>query len=213
MSDRWTRLQELVEAASEMDPDERTAFLEPEAGHDRALRDEAAELLVAGLGNEGFLDPLVGDAPLKVGSTLGPFRIVRPLARGGMGMVFEATQESPSRRVALKVMRSDLMTPASRSRFRYEIEALGALVDFALGVGNLGDGHLHAEPTLTLTPRRAPREQRPRDDDDQQTEAKPLHANLPSKSRLRAHRATRRSWRHPGPPAPSRCAPPCPTSE
>ena len=42
-------------------------------------------------------------------------------------MVFEAMQESPARRVALKVMRDDLMTPASRSRFRYEIEALGAL--------------------------------------------------------------------------------------
>lgn len=127
MSDRWTRLQELVEAASELGPDERAAFLETQAGHDPALRDEAAELLVAGLGNNDFLDPLVGDAPIKVGSTLGPFRIVRPLARGGMGMVFEATQESPSRRVALKVMRSDLITPASRSRFRYEIEALGAL--------------------------------------------------------------------------------------
>ncbi len=41
---------------------------------------------------------------LKPGDQLGEFRIVRPLGQGGMGVVYEALQESLWRRVALKVL-------------------------------------------------------------------------------------------------------------
>ena len=40
MSDRWARLQELVETASELGPDERTAYLAAEAGQGIALGDD-----------------------------------------------------------------------------------------------------------------------------------------------------------------------------
>ena len=41
--------------------------------------------------------------------------------------MFEARQERPHRRVALKVMRAGLSSPSLRARFQYEVEVLGAL--------------------------------------------------------------------------------------
>jgi len=52
---------------------------------------------------------------------LGDFRIVREIGRGGMGIVYEAQQESLSRRVAIKVMpQSALLHPAALQRFERE---------------------------------------------------------------------------------------------
>jgi serine/threonine protein kinase len=59
---------------------------------------------------------------------LGDFRIVRELGRGGMGVVFEAVQESLGRPVALKVLaRHAQLDPAHRERFRREAEAAARL--------------------------------------------------------------------------------------
>lgn len=53
---------------------------------------------------------------------LGDFRIVRELGRGGMGVVYEAEQESLGRRVAIKVLPSEYLSSQSR-RERFEREA------------------------------------------------------------------------------------------
>lgn len=67
----------------------------------------------------------VGPAPL---SRLGDFHIVREVGRGGMGVVYEAVQESLHRRVALKVLGTQLgMTPRQKIRFRREAEAAARL--------------------------------------------------------------------------------------
>ncbi len=59
---------------------------------------------------------------------IGDFVIERELGRGGMGVVFEATQESLGRRVALKMLPSFAgMDPAAVARFRREAEAAGRL--------------------------------------------------------------------------------------
>ena len=59
---------------------------------------------------------------------LGDFRIVRELGRGGMGVVFEAVQESLGRPVALKVLaRHAQLDPIRRERFVREAQAAAKL--------------------------------------------------------------------------------------
>src|SRR5262245_64857846 len=72
---------------------------------------------------------LLGTAPARdFPDRLGEFRLVRRLGSGGMGVVYEAEQESLGRRVALKVVRPELLYfEGARERFRREIEAVARL--------------------------------------------------------------------------------------
>lgn len=54
---------------------------------------------------------------------LGAYRVVRELGQGGMGTVYEAIQDRPSRSVALKVIRAGLATPRTLQRFALESDA------------------------------------------------------------------------------------------
>lgn len=63
-----------------------------------------------------------GPPAVSVGSTLGPYVIVRPLDAGGMGEVYEARDTRLDRRVALKVVKRDLASDSGR-RHRLEHEA------------------------------------------------------------------------------------------
>jgi eukaryotic-like serine/threonine-protein kinase len=60
-------------------------------------------------------------------SFIGPYRILRLLGEGGMGVVYEAEQEHPRRTVALKIIRSGLTDPKLIRRFEHELLALGRL--------------------------------------------------------------------------------------
>ncbi len=59
---------------------------------------------------------------------LGDYRLVRRLGGGGMGVVYEAVQEPLDRRVALKLIRPELLYfDGARERFRREIDAIARL--------------------------------------------------------------------------------------
>ena len=65
---------------------------------------------------------------LKSGTLLGDFRIERELGRGGMGVVYEATQSSLNRRVALKVLPTlTSLSEPQLARFRIESQAAALL--------------------------------------------------------------------------------------
>ncbi|MFN8743989.1 MAG: tetratricopeptide repeat protein [Phycisphaerales bacterium] len=69
-----------------------------------------------------------GSTPAGAGMRrLGAYTILDVLGEGGMGVVYRARQERPSREVALKVLRAGMLTPRLQRRFELEAELLGRL--------------------------------------------------------------------------------------
>ncbi len=67
-------------------------------------------------------------SPERPPERVGEYRILREIGRGGMGVVYEAEQETLGRRVALKVMPGHLLAnDRLRSRFRRESQAAARL--------------------------------------------------------------------------------------
>lgn len=93
------------------------------AAHPERARDVASR--VAALRRMGLVDgPPADEFPER----LGEFRLLEPLGRGGMGIVYRARQESLEREVALKLIRPEqLYFPGSRERFRREVLAVARL--------------------------------------------------------------------------------------
>ncbi|MFK8111116.1 MAG: protein kinase [Rubripirellula sp.] len=86
--------------------------------------------IAPGFQDHGDLEPLVtGQAPSQVNSLeLGDYTIVRELGRGGMGIVYEATQRSLDRRVALKLLpMASMLDPRQITRFKNESHAAAQL--------------------------------------------------------------------------------------
>jgi serine/threonine protein kinase len=65
--------------------------------------------------------------PLSAGDTLGPFEILAPVGKGGMGEVYRARDTRLRREVAVKVLPQSFATEAARERFRREARAASAL--------------------------------------------------------------------------------------
>src|SRR5687768_14108049 len=66
--------------------------------------------------------------PLQAGTRLGPYEVVAPVGEGGMGEVWLATELRLGRKVALKLLPSDLTRdPVRIQRFEQEARAASAL--------------------------------------------------------------------------------------
>ncbi len=67
-------------------------------------------------------------APAPLPETIGPYRVIRRIGAGGMGVVYEAAQAEPSRRVAVKLIRAPVGADTYHLRlFHREIQILGRL--------------------------------------------------------------------------------------
>jgi serine/threonine protein kinase/WD40 repeat protein/tetratricopeptide (TPR) repeat protein len=95
----------------------------------------------------GAFVPSNGGPDTRTPERLGDYRILREVGRGGMGIVYEAEQESMGRHVALKVLPPHSMdNPVHLERFRREARAAGRLHHtnivpvFGVGEWHAGDG-------------------------------------------------------------------------
>lgn len=128
------RLEFLFEQAEGLPPDERAQWLDQLSASEPALAAELRSLLEfdssAVQRLRGIMDRAVADAargPLWPGQ-FGAYRVLRTIASGGMGTVFEAVREQDyHKRVALKVAASAIGTPAWIERFQQERQILAGL--------------------------------------------------------------------------------------
>ena len=147
----WGRVRAEFEHALGLEPDARASHLVRLGESDTELRRRVEQLLAADERADDFLEPLVPESAQigLEGRDVGGFRILRVLAEGGMGTVYEAEQTHPRRRVALKTMRFGLTSPQSTRRFQYEGELLAKLrhpnIAQVLGAGVL---ELEGQPGL-----------------------------------------------------------------
>ena len=128
----WNVVQALYNELLPLPPDKQKQVLREQCEGDQALFDEVWSLLQAGKEASQFLrqsaDTLFAQE-LEPGTTIGAYRLIRPLGRGGSGTVYLAWQRSETveRLVAIKVLRPGLDDEATRERFSLEQQVLADL--------------------------------------------------------------------------------------
>ena len=148
--ERFAAARRLFLEAGELAGEDRSVFLARECAGDEELLREVLALLDAERRADPRLDrPAVSSllaARPAMPERIGAFRILGVLGAGGMGVVYEAEQENPRRRVALKVLRSPFASDEERRRFEHEGRALawlnhpGIATVYATGSADAGAG-------------------------------------------------------------------------
>jgi non-specific serine/threonine protein kinase/serine/threonine-protein kinase len=152
----WSRVTEIFDQARQRPQAEREAFLRT-ACADAATRAEVEAMLRTYDEDPDFLEsPADAAAAVQAveaqagqsaqGRHLGPYRIVREIGRGGMGVVYEAERDDEEfeRRVAIKVLPAAWAASALAERFRFERRVLAGLdhpnIARLLDAGTTDDG-------------------------------------------------------------------------
>lgn len=131
----WHRIQDAFHGALERDGAGRDSYLQHALGDDAELIAEVEAMLrahesLAPLEIEKRLLGADGDGSNLSGARVGAYRLVRLIARGGMGEVYAAEREgAPYRQqVAFKLAQQGLVGPEAQLRFRQERQILARLV-------------------------------------------------------------------------------------
>lgn len=134
--ERWREVKARFDDALARPDDERQAWLVEACAGDPVLLQEVESLLVAHGREPGRFEvgpPLhteggAGGAPAP-GTLVGPWRLVREIGRGGMGVVFEASRDDEDfrKRVAVKTVSPGLDAAQVLRRFRRERQILARL--------------------------------------------------------------------------------------
>ncbi len=129
----FARLRDLYDRAQELDTSEFDVFIDAECGDDVALKQGLRQLLDVedseSLSKAAWMAAhaeyrLLTEFP---SSTIGSYRLLGVLGSGGMGVVYEAEQSGLDRRVALKVVRPELVGEGAVRRFEFESRMLARL--------------------------------------------------------------------------------------
>jgi non-specific serine/threonine protein kinase/serine/threonine-protein kinase len=139
IQEHWVTLKEKLQAALDLAPEQRRAFLNEAAGSNPELRRELESLLAAHeQAGTNFLNtppaPAIAitenleRAELFIGRRIGPYQIVNQIGAGGMGEVYRAFRiDEYEKEVAIKVVRAGQESGFSLSRFKNERQILARL--------------------------------------------------------------------------------------
>jgi len=142
--DARARVEALFEAALELPPTARKAWLLEKCGGDESLLRAVEGLIRAHGRSGGILDRGVAAAPPEAGvpqedhpppergrppRPIGPYRILAEVGRGGMSVVYRAERSDGHfrRRVAMKVLRAELDAEELHARLASERQILASL--------------------------------------------------------------------------------------
>ena len=152
-SARWKKVQSLFHEVADLPEPEQRRKLEASCGGDAELFRDVWALLeedarphsfldadVAQVAGEVLSDSPENSAPFK---EFGPYRVVKVVGHGGMGIVYLAERKDLGSRVAVKVLRDAWLSPARRERFAAEQQTLAQLNH--PGIARLYDANATAE--------------------------------------------------------------------
>jgi eukaryotic-like serine/threonine-protein kinase len=163
-TDRWRRVEEVLDVVLATDPSEWPALLDATCSGDPHLRQEVEGLLarldsdwdrLADARDAAAATLVGGRADTEAGPEgrrIGPYRIIGEIGRGGMARVFlaERADGQYEQRVAIKMLRPGLDSDPDRARFRVERQVLASLAH--PNIARLLDGGItdDGQPYLVL---------------------------------------------------------------
>jgi eukaryotic-like serine/threonine-protein kinase len=140
--ERWRLVEEIFQTVLDLPPENRSTYVAQACAGDEELRREVESLLGhqscnSALNTENVLKSAVRNATAElpyapdklIGSNLGPYRLLRQLSQGGMGVVYLAVRSDSHyfQTVAIKLVRSGMHSEEVWNRFRYERQILANL--------------------------------------------------------------------------------------
>jgi len=134
---RWQQIQEIFEQAVELPREAQPAAVAAQCAGDAPLEAEvmlmleedacANPLLDSGLHETARAVLDFGSLPSLVEREIGPYKLLRLLGEGGMGVVYLAERTDIGGQVAIKLLRDAWFSPMRRERFRMEQLTLAQL--------------------------------------------------------------------------------------
>ncbi|HKU25547.1 MAG TPA: hypothetical protein VJQ54_08755, partial [Candidatus Sulfotelmatobacter sp.] len=128
-NNRWERIQAVFHEAADLPQAQQDSFLATACDNDPELLEQVRAMLKQDSQSGSVLDHPIADVAHTLLNNsdaqlpqqdFGPYRLIRVLGEGGMGLVYLAERKDLGSLVAIKILRDAWLSPARRERFSSE---------------------------------------------------------------------------------------------